>query len=194
MSEKRVGLVGVLFMALALVLGIALASWAQETAGVSIGQVCFRMLSFDDTIKLNVVQFSVPAETPGFFTFGLHWEGRAPDGRLVYALDGGGSAVFNPEAEVFTLDLVLWNRTNFFGNQRICRLHGATDGTLTGNWSMNCSGLVPPTQGGTPYLVQGTLVLMPCAPDISPLPGEASVSSTARFSVAPQGMLAGEVR
>jgi hypothetical protein len=182
-----------LAVALMLMGALCVPAWAQD-AGSSIGKVCFRMLSFDDTIALDVVQFNLPEGVPSFFSFGVHWEGRTPQGVLVYAMDGGGSAVFNlisggdsvldPPVGVFSIDAVVRNTTIFFMDQRICHLRGTTDATLTGQWSLICTGKVPPTQGGTPYLVQGTLLRINCAPgvNISPLTG-ASITST--------GMLAG---
>jgi hypothetical protein len=177
-----------LVVALVLVFTSGGVAWSQETS-TSVGEVCFRLLSFDDTLSFDVVQFSTPPDAPSFFTFGAHWEARLPNGELFYELTGGGTAVFNPQAAVLTLDVVLRNATPFFGDQRLCRLNGATDPALSGTWAVTCSGLVPPRQGGTPFLAQGTLLLIPCGLNLLP-PGD-PIASTARFSVQAQGQYAG---
>jgi hypothetical protein len=150
---------------LPLVLGLLLmlgsTAWAQGV-GSSIGEVCFRLLPFDDVVALNVTQFDLPNGVPGFFTFGVHWIGESPPGNLVYEMDGNGSAGYNPAGDTFTVDIVTWNKTPFFTGEPICRLNGATDGSLTGRWALDCIGRFPPSQGGTPYYAQGTIVNVSC--------------------------------
>jgi hypothetical protein len=170
-----------------IVLGILLmlggVAWGQGV-GSSIGEVCFRLLPFDDVIALNVTQFDLPNGVPGFFTFGVHWIGESPPGNLVYEMDGNGSAGYNPAGNTFTVDIVTWNQTPFFTGQPICRLNAATDGTLTGRWASDCIGRFPPSQGGTPYYAQGALVPVLC-------PG-ASVAMVRTFEPAATNMLAGQ--
>lgn len=164
--EKRVGIIGVLFLLLALVLGVVMVS--AEPVGVSIGEVCFRTLPFDDVLHMDVVQFEVAPGVPAFFTFAVHWIGESPigSGNVVYELSGNGTAGYNPgdatHPATFTIDLTAWNQTTFFGGNPACKKRAATDGTLTGHWATDCLGKFPPSQGGTPYYAQGTLVPFPC--------------------------------
>lgn len=157
-------------------------SWAQP-AGRSLGEVCWRLLPFDDVISLNVVQFDLPPKAPMFFTFATHWRGESPPGNLVYEMAGNGSAGYNPGDHVFTLDIVLRNTTPYFGGHRSCQVTAATDGTLHGTWATQCLGATPPFQGGTPFLVQGTFTPMACTPEVSALSNFVALGSA--------GMLAG---
>lgn len=147
---------------------------------------CWQLFPFDDTIRVTRSPLEIEDENrrkrhappaPSFFWLAIHWQGLD-----VYELDGGGTATDNLPAQTLTLDIVLHNPSPFFGGHPICRLTIATGPELTGPWATDCLGATPPFQGGTPYLVQGTLTPIACA-------DEASLQSMAPLSQG--GRLAG---
>jgi hypothetical protein len=189
-SEMRSGVIGVLFMVTALLLGVALAVYAQEEtvemSATALGPICFRMLPFDDTIELNTAQFNLPPGVPSFFTYGSIWRGLT-----LYTLKGSGTSSFNPDVQVFTLDMKVWNQSGFFAAQPLCDVTGATDGALIGRWKMICGGEppVPPNPRKSNFLVEGTMVNIACPREIG-IP-EMSVQG---FALPSAGMLAGEAK
>lgn len=165
--------------------------WAQ-VAGEPIGEVCARMLPFDDVITLDVVQLAVPPGVPAFFTFAAYWLAAMPDGSIVYEMPGSGSAGYNPTFDVYSLDIVLRNIASFaFGANTNCKLTAIIDGSMNGPWAIQCIGRTPPTQGGTPYFAQGTFAPMECP---APETMVASMQGREFLTVGPQGQLAGVER
>jgi hypothetical protein len=150
-ARTKTGLTMTVWLGLALML--VGAAWAQEAS--PIGEFCFKLLPFDDTISIDVVQMDTPVESTGFFTYSAHWQGLT-----VYALHGGGTATYNPRFQVFTLDIIVQNTSTFFDRQRICRLSAVTSTLLSGSWVVECLGNSPPTPA---YIREGGIAHIDCA-------------------------------
>lgn len=178
--DQMVKVVSVGFMVLALLMGAAIAAFAQDT---SLGQFCWNMTPFDDTIIVDASWFEAPPGLTAWYAFSVAWHGLT-----FYTLNGGGTATNDPASGLLTADLLLRNASTFFGGHTMCRLSMSLDFTLEGPWAMLCHGLTPPTQGGTPYLVQGTTTRIAC--DSPQALGIASAFSSQR-SASMAGMLAG---
>jgi hypothetical protein len=172
------------FVALALIT-VAAIVWAQEVVSFPAGDFCWRMMPFDDTIKIQTEMFNIPDDAPAHFVLSTHWAGLT-----TYAMEGGGQATFNRLGRVFSLDILLQNKTTFFAAQPICHLKIMTEPNLNGSWAVDCVGERPVGQAPKkpPFLVEGTALPIVCAPDISIPEPQVSVQG---FALTPAGMLAG---
>jgi hypothetical protein len=176
-------------LALALILISTSGAWADEMIWAE-GEFCVRALPFDDVIEVKLVLLNVRSDALASFDMSVHWHGESPPGNLVYVMDGGGHGILNREVDVRQADIVLQNKTVFFGDNRLCRLTTTFDESYTGAWWVDCGGKFPPSQGGTPYLTQGNLIKVVCAdPVVAQL--QQLDGSTVQFTIPWSGMLAG---
>lgn len=148
-------------------------------------QDCWRLAPFDDVIVIeNSWKHRRPGHEEGPWDFGIlaRWEGRLPDGTLVYELQGGGRGVEVPDGRATILNLTFLNIPPFFANNPFVRLLAviARD-TNSGPWALEGVGANIDT-----FILHGTFVPIDC-------PSEADAVAAMRFGAeAPAGRLAGQ--
>jgi hypothetical protein len=133
-------------------------------AGQDLGQFCWRLDPFVDTLRLSVTQADGAA---ALFELHARWRATAAAGEqaaggagpATYQLLGAGTAS-NSLTQPGSIDLALdaVHNTTFFGGNRSCGFFAVINNlfTLSGSWTLQCPGT-------TPFTTQGTFTfLSPC--------------------------------
>ncbi len=135
-------------------------------AAEDLGQFCWRLDPFVDTLRLAITQASGAAAL-----FELHgrWRAMATAGQQAARAAGPGSATYQllgagaatdslTQPGSFELGFKAVHNTTFFGGNLSCDLFAVIGFTLSGSWSLQCPGT-------TPFTAQGTLTFQsPCPP------------------------------
>ena len=133
-------------------------------AGQDLGQFCWRLDPFVDTLRL-----AITLSTGDAALFELHsrWRATATQGEqaaggagpATYQLLGAGSASDSlTQPSSIDLGLQVVHNTTFFGGNSSCNFFAVINNlfTLSGSWTLQCP-------GATPFTAQGTLtILNPC--------------------------------
>jgi hypothetical protein len=151
-------------MSLAVVVILAAMLPNPARAGVDLGQFCWRLDPFVDTLRL-----SITAAIGAAPLFDLHGRVRATAtagqqaaggvGPAAYQLLGAGTATDSlTQPGSIDLGLEVVHNTTFFGGNPSCNFFAVINNqfTLSGSWTLQCPGT-------TPFTAQGTLTfLIPC--------------------------------
>jgi hypothetical protein len=151
---------GMIGLAVVVILTAMLSSPAGAQQEAQLGQFCWTLNPFVDTIRLSITQGSSPAAI-----FELHgrWLANAAAGQQAaggagpanYQLLGAGTATDSTTLpNSFEAGFQAVHNTTFFGNNRGCNLYTVIDNmTLNGSWSLQCG----------PFTNQGNLThVTPC--------------------------------
>lgn len=133
------------------------ALWAVSAAAetVNLGTMCWQLLTFEDRLKVEVVQRDA---AEGDFGLYAAWIGQIAPEPPAYVLQGGGSAVQSFDGTTFSLSIPFRNPTTFFTGQRIGRFTAViTAPGLTGEWHADFLGTTPTT-----FPVRGTVRPVDC--------------------------------
>lgn len=127
-----------------------------------LGQFCWTMSPFVDTLRVNVTQ---AGGTPGDL-FEMHVRWRAASS---YQLLGAGLATASfPTTGSFDIGIVAAHNTTFFGSNQVCNLYARiSTSTLGGPWTVKCP-------GPTNFTNSGTLVLTACSSTMEDATGPAA--------------------
>lgn len=124
---------------------VALMAMAPATADAdgSLGQFCWKLDPFVDTMRIDVSTGAGPATM-----FNLHARWR---GATSYQLLGAGEATASLlSVGKFDLGLEMAHNTTFFGGNKSCNFFAVLDpSTLAGTWLFQCPGPTHFTNSGT---------------------------------------------
>ena len=133
-------------------------------AGQDLGQFCWKLDPFVDTLRLTVTLatgdaalFELHGRWRAIATAGQQAAGGA--GPATYQLLGAGTATESLTQPIsIDLGFEAVHNTTFFGGNRSCNFFAVINNlfTLSGSWTLQCPGT-------TPFMTQGTFTLLsPC--------------------------------
>jgi hypothetical protein len=154
---------GMVVLAVVVILTAMLPSSAR--AGTELGQFCWKLDPFVDTLRLAITQATGAAPI-----FELHGRWRATAAAGQQAAGGAGPATYQllgagtitdslTQPNNFDLGFEAVHNTTFFGGNFSCDLFAVLSVfNLSGPWTLQCP-------GPTPFTAKGTLTfLIPCPP------------------------------
>jgi hypothetical protein len=152
-------------MGLAVVVILTAVLPSPAGAGQDLGQFCWRLDPFVDTLRLSVTQASGAA---ALFELHARWRATATAGQqaaggagpAMYQLLGAGTATDSlAQPGSIELGLKAVHNTTFFGGNLNCDLFAVINNlfTLSGAWTLQCPGT-------TPFTAQGTLTFLISCP------------------------------
>lgn len=139
-------------LVLAVVAALTALGPSTSNAGTDIGQFCWTMSPFIDTLRISVNQAGGSAAD----VFEMHVRWRAAG---FYQLLGAGLATGSfPTTGSFDVGIVAAHNTTSFGANQICNLYARiSPSTLGGPWTLKCPG------AAADFTNSGTLVATTCS-------------------------------
>ena len=137
-------------LVLAVVVALTAMVPATSYAGTDMGQFCWTMSPFIDTVRVSAN--AAGGSAGDMFELHVRWRAAAS-----YQLLGAGLATGSfPTTGSYDIGIVAAHNTTFFGGNQTCNLYARVSAsTLGGPWTLQCP-------GPTMFTTTGTLVSTAC--------------------------------